>query len=112
MATRNDSIYMSISSERYTPYSLARKIGAKAILESASFAKGRERYSFLMAEEAFKIVQDEDGIAFLIDGERKPFDTTGITSLDGYEFIPFNASDAREPNDGIGALTPRPKNER
>lgn len=82
MATRNDSIYISISSERYTPYSLARKIGAKAILESASFAKGRERYSFLMAEEAFKIVQDEDGIAFLIDGERKAFDSTGIISLD------------------------------
>jgi hypothetical protein len=36
----------------------------------------------------------------------------GIISLDGYEFIPFNASEAREPKDGIGALTPRPKNER
>ena len=34
---------------------------AKAILESASFAKGRERYSILMTEEAFKIIQDEDG---------------------------------------------------
>ena len=36
----------------------------------------------------------------------------GIISLHGYEFIPFNASEAREPKDGIGALTPRPKNER
>lgn len=82
MAPRTDSIYVCTSSERYTPYSLARKIGATAILESASFAKGRERYSFLMAEEAFKIVQDNDGIAFLVEGERKPFDTTGVDSRD------------------------------
>ena len=71
-----NGIYKCISSERYTPYSLARKIGAKAILESASFAKGRERYSILLAEEAFKIVQDDDGVAFLIEGKRVPFKTT------------------------------------
>lgn len=79
---RTDAIYKSLSSERYTPYSLARKIGAKVILESASFAKGRERYSILMAEEAFKILQDEDGVAFLVDGNRIPFDTTNIESFD------------------------------
>ena len=73
MADFFDSVYKCISSERYTPYSLARKIGAVGILESASFAKGRERYSILMAEEAFKIVQDDDGVAFLIDGSRVPF---------------------------------------
>ena len=73
MADIFDSVYKCISSERYTPYSLARKIGAVGILESASFAKGRERYSILMAEEAFKIVQDDDGVAFLIDGSRVPF---------------------------------------
>ena len=73
MEKRNDSIYVCISSERYTPFSLAKKIGAKAILESASFNKGRERYSIIMAEEAFKIVQDEEGVAFLIDGRRLPF---------------------------------------
>lgn len=71
-----NGIYKCISSERYTPYSLARKIGAKAILESASFAKGRERYSILLAEEAFKIVQDDDGVAFLIEGKRVPFTAT------------------------------------
>ncbi|MBQ0051228.1 MAG: chorismate-binding protein [Treponema sp.] len=71
-----DGIYKCISSERYTPYSLARKIGAVAILESASFAKGRERYSILMTEEAFKIVQDDDGVAFIIEGNRVPFKAT------------------------------------
>lgn len=75
-------IYTSFSSERYTPYSFARKIGATAILESASFSKGRERYSILMTREAFKIIQDTDGIAFLVDEKRIPFDTTNVESHD------------------------------
>ncbi len=82
MEKRTDAIYKCLSSERYTPYSLARKIGAKAILESASFAKGRERYSILMTEEAFKIIQDEDGVAFLVGDKRIPFDSTGVDSRD------------------------------
>ena len=45
MTSRNDSIYFSLSCERYTPFSLARKLGAIAILESASFARGKDRYS-------------------------------------------------------------------
>lgn len=80
MQKRNDTVYVCLSSERYTPFSLAKKIGAKAILESASFNKGRERYSIIMAEEAFKIVQDEEGVAFLIDGRRLPFNAEGVVS--------------------------------
>ena len=73
MIKRNDSIYLSLPSDRYTPFSLARKIGAKAILESARFNMGKERYSILMAEDAFHILQDDEGIAFIIDGRRVPF---------------------------------------
>lgn len=73
MEQRTDSIYLNLPSDRYTPFSLARKIGAKAILESARFNMGKERYSILMAEEAFHILQDDDGVAFLIDGRRVPF---------------------------------------
>lgn len=80
--TRTDSIYKCISSARYTPYHLAKKINATAILESASFQKGRARYSILMTEEAFKVIQEEDDIYFLIDGKKVPFDTTGIVSKD------------------------------
>ncbi|MCQ2590874.1 MAG: chorismate-binding protein [Treponema sp.] len=80
--TRTDSIYKCISNARYTPYLLAKKINATAILESASFQKGRARYSILMTEEAFKVVQEEDDIYFLIDGQKVPFDTTGIVSKD------------------------------
>ena len=87
---RNDSIYFSLPCDRYTPFSLARKIGAKAILESASFARGKERYSILMLEEAFHIVQDDDGIAFLIDGRRLPYhakNTSGETIAPGSRIL-------------------------
>ena len=73
MAARTDMLYFSTACDRYTPFSLARKIGAKAILESASFARGKQRYSILMAEEAFHVVQDDSGIGFIIDGRRVPF---------------------------------------
>ena len=84
--TRTDSIYFSLPCDRYTPLSLARKIGASAILESASFARGRERYSILLLEPAFHIVQDEEGVAFLIDGRRLPYkgkNETGETIAPG-----------------------------
>ena len=73
MIKRNDCIYASIPSERYTPFSLAKKIGARVVLESARFNRGKERYSILMVEEAFHIIQDDEGIAFIIDGRRVPF---------------------------------------
>ena len=73
MSSRTDSIYFSLSCERYTPFSLARKLGASAILESASFVRGKDRYSILLLEPAFHIVQDDDGVAFLIDGRRLPY---------------------------------------
>ena len=86
MASRNDSIYFSLSCERYTPFSLARKLGATAILESASFARGKDRYSILLLEPAFHIVQDDEGVAFLIDGRRLPYkgkNETGETIAPG-----------------------------
>lgn len=76
MQQRTDSMYLSLPSERYTPFSLARKIGATALLESARFNRGRERYSILMAQDAFHIVHDDDGVAFVIDGRRVPFTST------------------------------------
>ena len=94
MKNRMDLIYKCIPNSRYTPYLLAKKIGATAILESASFAKGRERYSILMTEEAFKIKQDEESISLIVDGKELPFDMElameGEKSLDalGHEKAP------------------------
>ncbi|MBR4387515.1 MAG: chorismate-binding protein [Treponema sp.] len=73
MSKRQDCIYVKLSGERYTPFSLARKIGAKAILESARFNMGKDRYSILLCEEAFHILQDDEGVAFIVDGRRIPF---------------------------------------
>ncbi len=86
MKNRMDLIYKCIPNSRYTPYLLAKKLGITAILESASFAKGRERYSILMTEEAFKIKQEGEEISIIIDGKEAPFDMAaameGEKSLD------------------------------
>ena len=110
MAKRNDSIYLSLPSERYTPFGLARKIGAKAILESARFNRGKERYSIIMAEEAFRIIQDDDGVAFVIDGRRGPF--TGETNSDILDALLYvaeenelPAKDVPVPASGVGFLS-------
>lgn len=65
-------IIESLSGERYTPYSIAVKFGAKAVLESASFTGGKDRYSILMLDEAFRVIQDDNGVAFIVDGQRRP----------------------------------------
>ena len=82
MEKRNDSIYKCISNSRYTPYLLAKKIGAIGILESASFQKGRERYSILMTEIAFKTIQNQDQIYFEVEGKKILFDRKNIESKD------------------------------
>ena len=57
-----------INGERFTPLSLAKKLGAIALLESASFQRGRERYSFLLLREAFRVLQKGDELFMVRDG--------------------------------------------
>ena len=57
----------TISAERFTPVTLARKLDARVLLESASFMKGRERYSILLVREAFCIRETAAGV-FLTRG--------------------------------------------
>jgi anthranilate synthase component 1 len=59
---RQDTVIKILAGERFTPYGLAKKLGAIAILESSSFQKGRERYSLLMVQEAFRLSQTDDGV--------------------------------------------------
>lgn len=66
-------IIETVSGERFTPFSLAKKLGAKAVLESASFAHGKARYSILMLDEAFRLVQDDMGVGIVKDGVREDF---------------------------------------
>lgn len=53
-----NSLIKIISADTFTPFSLARKLHAKVILESASYQKGRSRYSLLMIDEAFTVIQE------------------------------------------------------
>jgi len=57
-----------INGERFTPLSLAKKLGAVALLESASFQRGRERFSFLLLKEAFRVFQKGDELFMKRDG--------------------------------------------
>jgi len=70
---RSETIVRIVPGEQYTPYSLARKLGAKVLLESSSLEKGKERYSVLLVREAFQLLQDKRGIVFRRSGEDKIF---------------------------------------
>lgn len=70
---RGDEIVFSIPGERFTPFTLAKKLGSKAILESASFKQGRERYSLLLIDEAFRVRQERDGVSFVVNGISHPW---------------------------------------
>jgi anthranilate synthase component I len=67
---RHDGIIKVVAGERFTPFTLARKLNAQVILESSSFQKGKERYSILMVREAFRVVQQDDLIFMKKDGKR------------------------------------------
>jgi anthranilate synthase component 1 len=77
---RSDSIQISIPGDRFTPFSLAKKLGALAVLESASFAHGKARYSIILIDEAFRLIQDNSGVYFVIDGKKKNCNETNMVS--------------------------------
>ena len=70
---RDDGVVVSLPGERFTPFTAAKKLGAVAILESASFKKGRERYSIIQLDEAFRILQRADGVYRELNGKESPW---------------------------------------
>jgi len=52
---RGNQVIRVLSAERFTPFALARKRNAVAMLESATFEGGRARYSLLLVKQAFRI---------------------------------------------------------
>jgi anthranilate synthase component 1 len=93
---RTDMVTKSLPGERFTPFSLANKLNTKAILESASFTHGKDRYSILLLDEAFRVIQEPDRVVLLIDGDTIP--SSGGDILDVLERI---ASQNPLPPDGI-----------
>ena len=68
--TEANQVIKVLSGERFTPYALARKLKARAMLESATFEGGRARYSMMMVREAFRVSQRGSGV-FFDDGTRR-----------------------------------------
>jgi len=66
---RGECIIKIVSGEKYTPFALAEKLGARCILESSSFDKGKERYSVLLIREAFQLVQVNKEVLMLKSGD-------------------------------------------
>jgi anthranilate synthase component 1 len=64
---RKDTIVKILPGDRFTPYGLARKLNARAVLESSSFQRGRERYSVILAREAFRVEQRDGDIVIISD---------------------------------------------
>ena len=67
---RTDTMIRVLPGEQHTPYGLAKKLSAAAVLESASFDKGRERYSLLVVRPAFTVGQVGDTVVLDVDGKR------------------------------------------
>ncbi len=65
-------VIKAVAGDRFTPYSLARKLDAKVLLESSSFEKGKERFSVLLVNEAFRVYQRAGEMFFVNEaGERR-----------------------------------------
>lgn len=105
----NNLIIRTVTGERFTPYSLARKLNAKAILESASFDQGKSRYSILLIKEAFKVVQQKKDIYMEVNGTRKNIKSSASDILSILLYFanqhPKNNIDFPLPTGGIGFLS-------
>ena len=106
---KNSLIIRTVTGERFTPYSLARKLNAKAILESASFDQGKSRYSILLIKEAFKVVQQKNDIHMEIDGIKKNIKSSASDILSILLYFanqnPKKNIDFPMPTGGVGFLS-------
>ncbi len=106
---RHDGIIKVVAGERFTPFTLARKLNARVILESSSFQKGKERYSILMIDEAFRIVQKDDLIFMRREGKRYSIKSESRDILDVLLYFarqqPSLHQDLPLPAGGVGYLS-------
>ncbi|MFP4363238.1 MAG: chorismate-binding protein [Spirochaetia bacterium] len=72
---KQTELFKILSGERYTPYNLAKKLNAKAVLESANYEKGKERYSIILVKEAFQVCQSGNDFFMVTQGKRKKIKT-------------------------------------
>lgn len=98
-----------IGGERFTPLGLAKKLNAKAVLESASFEGGKERYSILMIDEAFRIEQRGETVYMIRRGKKLKIKSRGKDLLDIAHYFADQHSEHGQdfpfPAGGIGFLS-------
>ncbi|GHT07667.1 anthranilate synthase component I [Planctomycetales bacterium] len=79
---RTDGVIRMLPGERFTPFALARKLGARILFESSSFERGRSRYSLLVLDEAFRLIQRGADVLFRPAGEsERPFVSTPVRDI-------------------------------
>ena len=104
-----DVIMKRVGAERFTPYTLARKLDARVLLESASFHKGRERYSILLIREAFSVFERDRQTYLVKDGQRYSLKSRGRDILDVLSYFAAQHRDVELPfpfpAGGIGYLS-------
>ncbi len=104
-----ETVIKVIPGERYTPYGLAMKLGAKVILESSSYKKGRERYSLLMLREAFRVSQTGREVHLEKNGKRFKIKSAHRDILDVLLYFARQHADPGQdfpfPAGGIGFLS-------
>ncbi|HAK45845.1 MAG TPA: anthranilate synthase component I [Spirochaeta sp.] len=106
----SNHLVKKIPGEKFTPFALACKLKAVAILESSSLSKGRARYSLLLLNEAFRMVQN-DAVTYLVtkDGRRKKIVNGGRDILDAVKRFALFHKDVEHdfpfPAGGIGFLS-------
>ncbi|MBN2626706.1 MAG: chorismate-binding protein, partial [Spirochaetales bacterium] len=99
-----------IRGEGFTPFALAKKLNAPVILESTSLDQGKARYSLLLVEEAFRVIQEGDGDFLIQSGrswERRKEPGKDILHLLEEYSAPFKyvETDFPFPAGGIGYLS-------
>jgi anthranilate synthase component 1 len=102
-------LFKSIHGEKFTPFSLCRKLNARVLLESAAFGSGKGRYSILLIRKAFSLFQKGERILMERDGRVHALKTK---SMDILEVLLYFAQQHRNgehhfplPAGGIGYLT-------
>ena len=80
-AVRADGVIRMIPGDRFTPFGLALKLGARILFESSTFRRGRSRYSLLVLDEAFRLIQRGDRVLLRMDGDERPYDSAPVRDI-------------------------------
>ena len=109
LKTFSNCIIKTLNGERFTPYTLATKLEAQVLLESASFAKGRQRWSLMLVKEAFRLYQKSNSIFLRKNGKNFKIKSKGRDILDALLYFADQHSDVVHdfpfPAGGLGYIT-------